>query len=200
MRSTRAFPEPVAGLANAATYSLLPGRDFPPGASHHQKIVVMDDAVAFFGGIDVTIRRWDTTAHRLDDPRRVDPAGVPYGPFHDVQAMMDGDAARALGDLARARWMRGACERATPVCPVGDPWPASTTPDFTEIDVGIARTSPASDDILEIREVEALFSDSIDRAARTIYIENQFLTAGRLADRFARRMRERPELGRPGGA
>ena len=97
-------------------------------------------------------------------------------------------------ELARERWMRGACERTPPVRPVGDPWPGSTTPDFAEIDVGIARTSPASDETQEIREVEALFFDAVDRASRTIYIENQFLTAGRLADRLARRMREQPEL------
>jgi phospholipase D1/2 len=47
---------------------------------------------------------------------------------------------------------------------------------------------------MEIREVEALFLDTIDRAERTIYIENQFLTATSLARRLARRMRERPEL------
>ena len=28
----------------------------PPGASHHQKIVVIDDAIAFCGGIDLTVR------------------------------------------------------------------------------------------------------------------------------------------------
>ena len=52
--------------------------DLPAGASHHQKIVVVDDAVAFSGGQDVTIRRWDSAHHRLDDPDRVDPAGEPY--------------------------------------------------------------------------------------------------------------------------
>ena len=52
--------------------------DLPFGASQHQKIVVVDDAVAFSGGLDLTTRRWDTREHRLDDPRRVDLAGVPY--------------------------------------------------------------------------------------------------------------------------
>ena len=42
--------------------------DLPFGASQHQKIVVVDDAVAFSGGLDLTTRRWDTRAHRLDDP------------------------------------------------------------------------------------------------------------------------------------
>jgi phosphatidylserine/phosphatidylglycerophosphate/cardiolipin synthase-like enzyme len=51
----------------------------PVGASHHQKIVVIDDAVAFSGGLDLTIRRWDTNHHRIDDPRRLDPAGKPTG-------------------------------------------------------------------------------------------------------------------------
>src|SRR5215471_17358128 len=32
----------------------------PAGASLHQKIVVVDDAVAFAGGIDIADRRWDT--------------------------------------------------------------------------------------------------------------------------------------------
>ena len=89
--------------------------DLPLGASHHQKIVVVDDAVAFSGGLDLTIRRWDTREHRLDDPQRVDPSGEPYPPFHDVQAMVDGKAARALAELARERWARGACERTPPI-------------------------------------------------------------------------------------
>jgi phospholipase D1/2 len=168
--------------------------DLPPGASHHQKIVVVDDAVAFVGGIDVTIRRWDTSAHRIDDPWRVDPAGVPYGPFHDVQAMVDGEAAAALAELARTRWVRAACEPAPQPCAGSDPWPVGITPDFTDIDVGIARTSPDYEEHREVREVEALFADSIDHAVRALYIENQFVTANRMAKRLATRMRERPEL------
>ena len=32
----------------------------PTGAVHHQKIAVVDDAVAFCGGLDLTVDRWDT--------------------------------------------------------------------------------------------------------------------------------------------
>ena len=35
-------------------------RRHPPGGCHHQKIVVIDDSIAFCGGIDVTDCRWDT--------------------------------------------------------------------------------------------------------------------------------------------
>ena len=78
--------------------------------------------------------------------------------------MVDGQAAKALAELARERWNRGACERAPPVRPAGDPWPRSVQPDFTDIDLGIARTGPALDDEREVREVEALFFDMVDRA------------------------------------
>jgi phospholipase D1/2 len=166
----------------------------PFGAAHHQKIVVVDDAVAFSGGLDLTIRRWDTREHRPDDPRRTDISGAPYPPFHDVQAVVDGEAARVLAELVRHRWEQGACDRPPPLAPVGDPWPDSVTPDLTDIDTGVARTVPASDDGTDIREVESLFFDMIDRAERTIYIENQYLTARRFAERLGKRMKEKPDL------
>ena len=62
--------------------------DHPVGASHHQKIVIVDDAIAFVGGLDLTKRRWDTSEHRVNDPRRIDPHGHPYPPFHDVQMLV----------------------------------------------------------------------------------------------------------------
>lgn len=77
----------------------------PVGGSHHQKIVVIDDALAFCGGIDLTCRRWDTCEHAAQDARRV-VQGEPYPPFHDLMMAVDGDAARALGELVRERWRR----------------------------------------------------------------------------------------------
>jgi phospholipase D1/2 len=55
--------------------------EHPIGAAHHQKIVVIDDRLAFCGGIDLTKRRWDTPEHKPHDPRRKDPDGKPYEPF-----------------------------------------------------------------------------------------------------------------------
>jgi phospholipase D1/2 len=78
----------------------------PIGASHHQKVVVVDDKVAFAGGFDLSKWRWDTPEHRPNDPRRTEPDGTHYPPFHDVQMLVDGPAAAALGDLARERWYR----------------------------------------------------------------------------------------------
>ncbi|WP_376099606.1 phospholipase D-like domain-containing protein [Roseomonas sp. CCTCC AB2023176] len=168
----------------------------PFGASHHQKVVVVDDKVAFCGGLDLTIRRWDTQRHDPDDPRRVDPAGKPYPPFHDVQAVVDGEAAATLGALFRTRWLRAAGESLTPTETDAshDPWPASTAPDVTDIRTGIARTRPEHRLQTPRREVEALYLDSIATAERHVYLENQFLTCSRIARAMIRRMRQKPGL------
>ena len=168
--------------------------EIPVGSSHHQKIVVIDDAVAFVGGLDLTVRRWDTSEHRPEAPARIDPAGAPYPPFHDVQMAVDGAAARALGDLARWRWQRAGCEALPAVATRSVPWPEKLEADFRDVVVGISRTLPLYPGEGEVREIEALFEDMVDTARETIYIENQFLTCARIAERLARRMREVPTL------
>src|SRR6478672_563393 len=166
----------------------------PVGASHHQKIIAIDDALAFSGGLDLTIRRWDTCQHTIDNADRCDPAGQPYRPFHDVQMMVDGAAARALGELARERWLRAARESVPPTEGLAAPWPQEVRPDVANVQVAIARTLPQHGGQQEVREVEALFCDMIASAERTIYIENQFLTSNAMAQALARRLKDKPEL------
>ncbi|MFO7714076.1 VTT domain-containing protein [Desulfosarcina sp.] len=164
----------------------------PVGASQHQKIVVVDDAVAFVGGFDLSQWRWDTPAHRPDDDRRVDPDGKPYPPFHDIQMAVDGPAARVLGRLARARWVRATGKNPIdPEDPGKDaPWPASVDPDFEQVEVAVARTLPAYGDRQAVREVERLYLDSIAAARRTIYIENQYLSSHRIGEALKQRLEE----------
>jgi phosphatidylserine/phosphatidylglycerophosphate/cardiolipin synthase-like enzyme/uncharacterized membrane protein YdjX (TVP38/TMEM64 family) len=171
--------------------------EHPTGASHHQKFVVVDDAVAFSGGIDLTKSRWDTSEHRIDDPRRIDPGGNPYSPFHDVQALVDGDAAASLGDLFRARWLRargkklGKGERAGPT-----PWPRQVEPDLRDVQVAISRTLPPYKSPSYVREVESSFLDSIRAAEKSIYMENQYLTAKPIIEALVERLRQKegPEI------
>lgn len=35
--------------------------------AHHEKIVIVDQSIAFLGGIDLCYGRWDTSEHRLTD-------------------------------------------------------------------------------------------------------------------------------------
>ncbi|MGD9338365.1 MAG: VTT domain-containing protein, partial [Syntrophobacterales bacterium] len=163
----------------------------PVGASHHQKIVVVDDAVAFVGGIDLSKSRWDTTEHRAKDPRRVDPLGRSYPPRHDVQIAVDGPAAAALGDLVRERWHRATGHRLEPPeRKQNDPWPQELSVDMENVRVGISRTESAHEGREEIREVENLYYDSISAANRYIYIENQYFTSEKIANALATRLQE----------
>jgi len=162
----------------------------PPGASHHQKIVVIDDALAFVGGIDLTKGRWDRPEHRADEPLRRGPDGARYAPFHDMQLAVDGETAAALGELARERWRR-ATGKAPPRHPPGsDPWPPELQPDLTDVDVAIARTVPEYDGEAAVQEVKQLYLDAIAAARQSIYIENQYFTSPALGDALAGRLRE----------
>ncbi|MGW8286483.1 MAG: VTT domain-containing protein [Candidatus Deferrimicrobiaceae bacterium] len=173
--------------------------EHPPGASHHQKIVVVDDAVAFVGGIDLTKRRWDTTEHAADQTGRLDPDGRRYSPFHDVQLVVDGAAAGGLGELARERWRVATGKGGKPpraIDTAADPWPEGVNPDFREVDVGIARTMSPHRGRAEVREIERLYCDTIAAARRYIYIENQYLTSAAVGDALASRLQEEkgPEI------
>jgi phospholipase D1/2 len=165
----------------------------PMWACHHQKVVVVDDQVALLGGLDPTKNRWDTPEHRADDPRRVDPDVGTYAPFHDVQVMVSGPVAAALGELVRARWHRATGQPIPPVRPgrsMHDPWPRSFATDLASVPVGIARTHPGHDGQPEIREIERLILDALASARRHVYFESQYLTSERIADALASRLQE----------
>jgi phospholipase D1/2 len=158
--------------------------DHGSGGSHHQKIVVVDDQVAFVGGIDLTLHRWDTPAHAVVDPRRKDAEGELYGPFHEIQAAVAGPAAAALGELARQRWTAARRPKAPPLMPSNNvsAWPPDLSVDVQDIDVGFARTLTRARKRLghaepPVHEIETLTLRSIAAARHNIYAENQYLTS-----------------------
>jgi phospholipase D1/2 len=163
----------------------------PLDASHHQKTLVIDDAIAFCGGIDITADRWDTRHHRDQEPGRKRPfTGRAYEPWHDAIMAVDGDAASALGDLARIRW-EVATGKTLLVPPRGnDPWPKELEPTFRDVNVAIARTRGAEGSVEEVREIEALFADLIACAKHYVYVETQYFASRVIAEAIAERLRE----------
>jgi phosphatidylserine/phosphatidylglycerophosphate/cardiolipin synthase-like enzyme len=162
----------------------------PPGASHHQKIVVIDDCLAFCGGIDMTAERWDTRQHRDEEPGRVTPGGRSYKPWHDATTALEGPAAAALGELARQRWVMAGGE---PIRPVPDPhdcWPSMLASDFAQIDVAIARTIPEMSDQQPVHEIEQLYLRLIASAQRFVYAESQYFASRRVAKAIVERLQE----------
>ncbi|WBU52612.1 phospholipase D-like domain-containing protein [Paracoccus sp. SCSIO 75233] len=163
----------------------------PVGACHHQKIVVVDDSLAFCGGIDVTHGRWDERGHPPQNPLRADENGKVAQPWHDVATMMSGPAAAALGHLCRARWQRAQDNEIAPAFRPGrERWPDSISPDFTGIDIAIARTQPPEHDSPSVNEVERLYLDSIRTAKRFIYLESQYCCSDVIMAAIRRRLEE----------
>jgi phospholipase D1/2 len=161
----------------------------PLASAHHQKIVVIDDCVAFCGGIDVTSGRWDTREHLDRDPHRVRPTTRRrYGPWHDATTVVEGPVARALGELARQRWQRGTGEEIAAPGATGNRWPDGVRPTFEDVDVAIARTFPEHDDQSEVREIEALYLAAIAATKHTLYVESQYFASRRIAEAMAARL------------
>lgn len=154
----------------------------PIRGSHHQKFVVVDDRVAFVGGIDLTAKRWDTSDHRVDDPRRTMPSGERYEPVHDMQVAMDGDAARLAGEVARRRWLH-ATDETVPVCArqsaagLGD-----IAADMIDASIAFARTEPAIRGRPAAREAMDLTLAALSAARRHIYIESQYFASKTICD------------------
>jgi phospholipase D1/2 len=163
----------------------------PLDASHHQKILVIDDAVAFCGGIDITASRWDTREHKDEEPGRKRPfTGRRYEPWHDAIMAVDGDAARALGELGRKRWKAATGKCLPPPAPGGDPWPDGLEPSFRNVPVAISRTRGHEGPNSELREIEALFLDLIACAQRFVYVETQYFASRAIAEAIAKRLEE----------
>ena len=150
----------------------------PVGACHHEKIVIVDDQVAFVGGMDLARKRWDTQEHKADDPDRLDPFDNPYDPVHDVQMVVEGPLAKQLGKLACERWRLATGHRLrSSDGEKGAVWPENVEPDGRKLSLSISRTRPAHGKQGEVREIESLYLDAIGSAHRSIYIENQYLTS-----------------------
>ncbi|TFV54736.1 phospholipase [Geodermatophilus sp. DF01-2] len=163
----------------------------PVGGAHHQKIVVIDDCLAFAGGIDVTADRWDTPEHLDRQPLRRRPSSHRLtGPWHDVTSLVSGPAARALGDLARERWESGTGRSLEPVEDVEACWPPEVEPLITDVDVAISRTRPEHGGTSLVHEIELLWLAAIAAARRTVYIESQYFANRRIAEAIAERLRE----------
>jgi len=166
----------------------------PVGASHHQKFVVVDEAVAFVGGMDLACGRWDDREHLVENPLRFDD-GAPQKPYHDSMAYVTGPAASKLAEQFAARWLAAK----------GEPLQLSAAPPLAPLqfegelpiagqEVAISRTWITTDS--NITEVQALFTRAIDFAEHTIYLETQYLTSRVVQEALLSRMlqRHRPAL------
>ena len=165
----------------------------PLGACHHQKMIVIDDQLAFCGGGDIGPDRWDTPLHLDDDVRREKTRRdhKDFDSRHEVMGVVDGDAAVMLAEVFRERWFRATGET-VPIAPETTPpaWPGHLRPDFRNVSAGASRTHARWRGRPEVRETEALHLASIRSARRLVYMENQYFTSPLIAAALAARLRE----------
>lgn len=157
-----------------------------PGACHHQKLAIIDDRVAFVGGIDLASARWDDRRHLADNPERYE-KGEPQKPYHDAMAWVCGPAVRELETLFLARWRTASDEALEPLPRVNDAaravehgFPLETT------EVGLFRTLRSENEL--VTETLELYRAAIRSARHSIYIETQYLTARAMHDALVDRL------------
>jgi len=162
----------------------------PLRGSHHQKIVVVDDAISFLGGIDLTARRWDTAAHESDNPLRISPDGEAYDPVHDLQSVVTGASAISIGDLARKRWERATGEKHEREKVETDLWPPNVEPALAGCQVALSLTEPGRATRKSKKQAMQLTLDALRSARRHIYMETQYFAFFGIADCMSERLRD----------
>jgi phosphatidylserine/phosphatidylglycerophosphate/cardiolipin synthase-like enzyme len=151
-----------------------------PMHCHHEKVVVIDDEVAFVGGIDLTNLsgdRWDTPEH---------PARGRMG-WHDIACRLRGPV---VGDAARhvaQRWRAVTGEHLQ--------LPPSDAASQGDVQLQIVRTVPEKlYDFAprgDFRIIET-YMRALRSAQQLIYIENQFLWSPEIVEILADKLRRPP--------
>ena len=147
--------------------------------SHHEKTVVIDDRVAFVGGIDLTLDGGDP----FDSPRHLSHGRVGW---HDVAMRIEGPAVADLAEHFRLRW-RGPGEERLPA-------PVRQEP-AGDVELQVVRTIPERVfDSMPQGEFSVLesYSRALRSAERFVYLENQFLWSPEIVSILADKLRDPP--------
>jgi phosphatidylserine/phosphatidylglycerophosphate/cardiolipin synthase-like enzyme len=148
-----------------------------PFHCHHEKTIVIDDEIAFVGGLDLTSEagdRFDSTQH---------PARGAIG-WHDACARIEGPAVHDVASHFRTRWCEVTGESLAPT---------HASDRGGDVDVQIVRTVPekvyAAIPRGDFGILES-YGRALRSAQRLIYLENQFLWSPEIAtiliDKLAR--------------
>jgi phosphatidylserine/phosphatidylglycerophosphate/cardiolipin synthase-like enzyme len=151
-----------------------------PMHCHHEKLVVIDDEIAFVGGIDITDLggdRFDTLEH---------PARGRMG-WHDIASRLRGPAVADVSRHVAQRWQAVTGERLEA--------PVEAARSAGDVDLQIVRTIPEKlygfAPRGDFRIIEA-YLRALRSAQHLIYLENQFLWSLEIVDILAGKLRHPP--------
>jgi phospholipase D1/2 len=178
------------------------------GGCYHRKLVIVDDEVAFLGGLDLCDSRWDTRCHVKHAPERIDLKGNPYKPFHDIQVGLRGPIVAPLVEIFLEDWRRATGQE--PDASVVDvapraPEDAKEGPETAEAfslsslsgglglplrarRVALSRTECDPEGRHSVGEIQRLLEEAIGAAEQLIYIETQYFTSRSLAEVLCHRL------------
>ena len=150
-----------------------------PMHCHHEKLVIVDDRVAFVGGIDLT----DYSGQRFDSHEHPSRDGLGW---HDATARVEGPAVADVAEHFRLRWHEV----------TGETLPAVESQRAAgEIEVQIVRTVPEKV-YRRLPRGDFRILEAYQRAFRSaehfIYLENQFLWSPELVATLAEKLRHPP--------
>jgi phosphatidylserine/phosphatidylglycerophosphate/cardiolipin synthase-like enzyme len=150
-----------------------------PMHCHHEKLVIVDDRVAFVGGIDLT----DYSGRRFDSHEH--PSRQERG-WHDAAARLEGPAVADVAEHFRLRWREVTSQNLPAV---------RRQPAAGDVEVQILRTVPEK--IYsglprgDFRIMEA-YQRALRSAERFVYLENQFLWSPEIVATLAEKLRNPP--------
>jgi phosphatidylserine/phosphatidylglycerophosphate/cardiolipin synthase-like enzyme len=150
-----------------------------PLRCHHEKTIVIDDRVAFVGGIDLTLDAGDP----YDTSDHVARGRVGW---HDAAVRLRGPAIGDIAEHFRLRWEAAGDERLpVPIAPA----------EAGDVEVQVVRTAP--DGVFEklargdYSLLEA-YTSALRSAEKLIYLENQFLWSPEIVGILADKLRNPP--------
>ena len=147
--------------------------------SHHEKTVVIDDRVAFVGGIDLTLDGGDP----FDSPKH--PSHGHQG-WHDAAVRIEGPAVADVADHFRLRWRGPGEERLPP--------PVEQEPKG-DVELQVVRTIPERVfDSLPAGDFSIFesYTRALRSAQRLVYLENQFLWSPEIVSILVDKLRDPP--------
>jgi phosphatidylserine/phosphatidylglycerophosphate/cardiolipin synthase-like enzyme len=152
-----------------------------PMHCHHEKLVIVDDRIAFVGGIDLTSLagdRFDSSEHRLRE----------QSGWHDCAVRLRGPAVADVGRHFGHRWQEVAGEKVSTQesAAVG----AATAQIVRTVPERVYRFAPRG----EFRILEA-YLRALRSAREFIYVENQFLWSPEIVAVLAEKLRRPPTDG-----
>jgi phosphatidylserine/phosphatidylglycerophosphate/cardiolipin synthase-like enzyme len=136
---------------------------------HHEKLVIVDDTVAFVGGVDFTALegdRHDSPEHQPDRPLG----------WHDLMVRLEGPVVADVAEHFRSRWTE-VTEEDLPAPRAPEPAGRSTASVLRTIPDGTYDFAPQGEFTILDGYLRALRS-----ARRLVYLENQFFWSPEIAE------------------